>query len=285
MKFGIIGTGIVGTAIAVRLEESGFNCIGVNTRSDQSYKRFQKYLNKERLPLEDWISEADFVFITTQDGLIHSVAENLAQRGLYKPGQIWIHCSGSQSSQILKGDWKIPVKTLSVHPLQSFADIDEALRLIPGSHFSIEGEAIQEGMAIVQALCGIAHQIDPEKKTLYHAGAVFASNYLVTLANMAVQLFNQVGINENDALESLIPLMQGTLRNLGKVGLPQALTGPIARGDSEVVRAHLKQMPLKLEQAYKILGLSTLDVAQAKMEKNGKEYPKDALQKLNDLLD
>lgn len=284
MKFGVIGTGIVGTAIAVRLEEAGYNCVGINTRSDQSYERFRNYLNKERRPLEEWIFEADLIFITTQDGLIHSVAENLAHLGLFKPGQIWIHCSGSQSSQILKGEDQIPVKTLSVHPLQAFADIEEALRLLPGSHFSIEGEAIKEGMDIVQALGGIAHQIDPEKKTLYHAGAVFASNYLVTLANMAVQLFNQAGINENDALESLIPLMQGTLRNLGKVGLPQALTGPIARGDSEVVRSHLEQMPFKLAQAYRILGASTLELAQAKMEKNGKEYPKAALQKLNDLL-
>lgn len=283
-KFGIIGTGIVGTAIAVSLEKVGYQCLGVETRSDYSYERFSRYLQKERLPLEQWVPEADLVFITTQDGIIHLVAENLAQRKLYKPGQIWIHCSGSLRAQILKKNPALPIKTLSLHPLQSFADVDEALQLLPGSHFGLEGEAEEEGVQIVQALGGIAHRIDPEKKPLYHAGAVVASNYLVTLASMAVQLFGLAGIPQEDVLQSLLPLMQGTLRNLDKVGLPQALTGPIARGDSEVVRSHLESIPFELEQAYQILGLSTLELAQAKMKQNSKEYPKEALLKLNELL-
>lgn len=284
MKFGIIGTGIVGTAIALRLEEAGYHCLGVETRSDYSYERFREYLNKERRPLEEWVPEADLVFITTQDGMIRSAAERLAERQLYKPGQIWIHCSGSLSSQILKGYPVLPIKTLSMHPLQSFADVEEALRLLPGTHFGLEGEAEEEGVQIVQDLGGIAHRLDPEKKPLYHAGAVMVSNYLISLASMAVQLFDRAGINQDDALQSLLPLMQGTLRNLDKVGLPQALTGPIVRGDSEVVRSHLECMPQEIEQAYRIIGLSTLELAQAKMEQNGKKYPKDVVQKLNDLL-
>lgn len=284
MKFGIIGTGIVGTAIAVCLEQAGYQCLGVHTRSDRSYERFRTHLNKERLPLVEWVQEADLIFITTQDGIIRSVAESLVQRKLYKIGQIWIHCSGSQSSQILKVGANVPVRALSVHPLQAFADIEEALRLLPGTHFGIEGEAEEEGIQIVQALGGIPHRIDPEKKPLYHAGAVMASNYLVTLASMAVQLFDMAGIKQEAALESLLPLMQGTLRNLDIFGLPQALTGPIARGDSEVVRSHLENMPLKIGQVYQMLGLSTLDIAQARMEQSGKEYPEEALRRLKHLF-
>lgn len=284
MKFGIIGTGIVGTAIAVRLEKAGYQCLGAETRSNHSYERFQRYLNKERIPLEEWVPEADLIFITTQDGTIRSVAKNLAERELYKTGQIWIHCSGSQKAQILKENPVLPIKTLSIHPIQTFADVDEALKLLPGTHFGLEGEATEEGVQIVQDLGGIPHQLDPEKKPLYHAGSVMVSNYIVALTDMAVQLFDLAGIPKQAALQSLIPLMQGTLRNLDKVGLPQALTGPIARGDSEVVRSHLEWMPLELEQAYRVLGLSTLELAQAKMKLNGKEYPKEDLQKLNQIL-
>ena len=50
MKFGIIGAGIVGTALAVRLEEAGHECIGVHTRSRLSYERFQSYLKIQHLP-------------------------------------------------------------------------------------------------------------------------------------------------------------------------------------------------------------------------------------------
>lgn len=284
MKFGIIGAGIVGTALAVRLEEAGYQCLGVETRSTSSYERFCRYLNKKRIPLEEWVPEADLIFITTQDGMIRSAAENLAERKLYKTGQIWIHCSGSQKAQILKKSLVLPIKTLSMHPLQTFADVDQALKLLPGTHFGLEGEAVEEGVQIVQALGGIPHLLDPEKKPFYHAGSVMVSNYIVALAGMAVQLFNLAGIPKEAALQSLIPLMQGTLRNLDTVGLPQALTGPIARGDSEVVRSHLEDMPLKLKQAYQVLGLSTLELAQAKMELNGKKYPKEELQKLSHLL-
>lgn len=285
MKFGIIGTGTVGTAIAVRLVEAGYQCLGVETRSARSYARFRQYLNRDRMPIESWVPEADLIFITTQDGMIGSAAKNLADRKLYKNGQIWIHCSGSQKAQILKEDPALPVKTLSMHPIQTFADVGEALKLLPGSHFGLEGEAIEEGIQIVRDLGGIPHQLDPEGKPLYHAGSVMASNYIVALADMAVQLFNLAGIPKEAALESLIPLMQGTLRNLEKVGLPQALTGPIARGDSEVVRSHLECIPLELQQAYRALGRSTLELAQAKMKLNGKEYPKQDLQILNYLLD
>lgn len=284
MKFGIIGAGIVGTAIAVRLGEAGYECIGVETRSPSSYERFYRYVRKDKVPLEQWLPEADLVFITTQDGMIRSAAKDLAERELYRTGQIWIHCSGSQKAQILKDNPELPIKTLSMHPIQTFAAVDEALKLIPGTHFGLEGEAIEEGVKIVQDLGGIPHPLDPEKKPLYHAGSVMVSNYLVTLTSMAVQLFSLAGIPKDEALQSLIPLMQGTLRNLDKVGLPQALTGPIARGDSEVVRSHLEWLPAKLEQAYKALGLSTLEVAQAKMELNGKEYPEEDLQKLSGLL-
>ncbi|AHF05742.1 Rossmann-like and DUF2520 domain-containing protein [Desulfitobacterium metallireducens] len=284
MKFGIIGTGIVGTAIAVRLEEAGYQCLGVATRSAASYERFRQYLNKERIPLEEWVPEADLIFITTQDGMIQSVAKNLAERRLYRNGQIWIHCSGSQKAEILKDNSFLPIKTLSMHPIQTFADVGEAIKLLSGSHFGLEGEAIEEGAQIVQDLGGIPHKLDPEKKPLYHAGSVMVSNYIVALADMAVQLFDLAGIPKEAALQSLIPLMQGTLRNLDKVGLPQALTGPIARGDSEVVRSHLECMPLELEQSYRALGISTLELAQTKMKLNGKEYPKENLQKLYQLL-
>jgi predicted short-subunit dehydrogenase-like oxidoreductase (DUF2520 family) len=284
MKFGVIGAGIVGTAIAVRLEEAGHECIGVETRSEASYERFCRYISKKRIPLEEWVPEADLIFITTQDGMIRSAAKNLAERQLYKPSQIWIHCSGSQKAEILKENPALPIKTLSMHPIQTFAEIDEALRLLPGTHFGLEGEAVEEGERIVQDLGGISHPLDPEKKPLYHAGSVMVSNYLVTLADMAVQLFSLAGIPKEDALQSLIPLMQGTLRNLDKVGLPQALTGPIARGDSEVVRSHLECLPPELEQVYKALGLSTLGIAQVKLEMNGRKYPDDDWQKLYKLL-
>ncbi|TGE34095.1 DUF2520 domain-containing protein [Desulfosporosinus sp. Sb-LF] len=284
MKFGIIGTGIVGTALAVRLEEAGHECIGVHTRSRLSYERFCGYLRKEHLPLETLVPAADVLFITTQDGMIRSIAETLSANAPIKPGQVWIHCSGSLPSDILRIKENLPVHCLSLHPLQAFASVEKALDILSGTHFGIEGDVEELGEGIVKDLGGVAHHILASQKSLYHAGAVVASNYLVVLASLAVELFAEAGILSEDALASLLPLMRGTLFNLEQVGLPQALTGPIARGDAQVVQGHLAHMPRKLVEIYQALGLKALELGEGKKALQGLTYPSEELSLLKSLL-
>lgn len=284
MKFGIIGAGIVGTALAVRLEEVGHECIGVHTRSRQSYERFRGYLKIDHLPLEELVSAADILFITTQDGAIRMVAEKLSTDILVKPGQVWIHCSGSLPSEVLRVKESLKVRCLSLHPLQAFASVEKALTILKGTHFGIEGDDEELGEKIVKDLGGIPHHILAEEKTLYHAGAVVASNYLVVLAALAVELFAEAGIQGEEALASLLPLMRGTLYNLEQVGLPQALTGPIARGDVQVVQGHLDHLPIKLVDIYQSLGSKALELGENKKELQGLSYPQEELSQLKLLL-
>ncbi|HEY8875657.1 MAG TPA: DUF2520 domain-containing protein [Desulfosporosinus sp.] len=284
MKFGIIGAGIVGTALAVRLEEAGHECIGVHTRSRLSYERFQSYLKIQHLPLTELVPAADILFITTQDGMIRTVAESLSTKALLKPGQVWIHCSGSLPSDILRVKDSLPIHCLSLHPLQAFASVEEALILLAGTHFGIEGDGEELGDEIVKDLGGIPHHILAAKKTLYHAGAVVASNYLVVLASLAVELFAEAGIQAEEALYSLLPLMRGTLYNLEQAGIPQALTGPIARGDAQVVQGHLDHMPSNLVSIYQDLGLKALELGENKKAQQGFSYPQETLNLLKSLL-
>lgn len=284
MKFGIIGTGVVGTALAVRLEKAGYECVGVNTRTEESYQVFRKYLNKDHYSLESLVPKVDMLFITTQDGVIQQVAKELTSRGLIISGQLWIHCSGSLGSQVLRVAEDAPVKCLSIHPLQSFANVREAINLIEGTHFGIEGEADEIAERIVRDLGGIPHRLKTANKSSYHAGAVVASNYLVVLASLAVKLFAEAGIGSKEALQSLIPLMKGTLHNLEEVGIPQALTGPIVRGDSAVVRGHLQQLLPQQAALYRLLGKEALELGQAKWQQAGLVYPVEALKELEDLL-
>ena len=284
MKFGIIGAGIVGTALAVRLEEVGHECIGVHTRSDRSYQRFRSYLNKDHLSLEELVPAVESLFITTQDGVIPSIAETLCARALIKPGQAWIHCSGSLPSNILRVEESLPVNCLSLHPLQAFASVENALAIISGTHFGIEGDNEELGEGIVKDLGGIPHRILPDQKTLYHAGAVVASNYLVVLASLAVELFAEAGIQGEEALASLLPLMRGTLFNLEQVGLPQALTGPIARGDVQVVQGHLNHLSPRLVEIYQSLGSKALELGESKKALQGITYPLEEFELLKSLL-
>ncbi|GAB6172518.1 Rossmann-like and DUF2520 domain-containing protein [Paradesulfitobacterium aromaticivorans] len=284
MRFGIIGTGVVGTALAVRLEQVGYECVGATTRSESSYARFRKYLDRDFLSLEELVPQVDILFITTQDGMISTVAANLAKRGLFRPGQLWIHCSGSLRAQVLKTRPDLPLKYLSLHPLQAFANVDEALAILEGTHFGVEGEGEEEGEEIVRALGGIPHRLNSEYKALYHAGAVLASNYTVVLAALAERLFREAGIEPEEALESLLPLMKGTLHNLSKVKVPQALTGPIARGDTEVIKGHLAQLSPDIVPTYLDLGRHALELGREKLEMSGKEYLPGVWQELTEIF-
>ncbi|SPF54206.1 NAD binding domain of 6-phosphogluconate dehydrogenase family protein [Candidatus Desulfosporosinus infrequens] len=284
MKFGIIGAGIVGTALAVRLEEAGHECVGVHTRSRLSYERFRSYLMIDHLSLEELVPAADSLFITTQDSMIQTVAENLSTNVAIKPGQVWIHCSGSLASDVLHVKASLPIHCLSLHPLQAFASVEKALAILKGTHFGIEGDNQELGESIVKDLGGIPHPILAAQKSLYHAGAVVASNYLVVLASLAVELFTEAGIPEEEALASLLPLMRGTLYNLEQVGLPQALTGPIARGDAQVVQGHLDHMPANLVGIYQGLGLKALELGESKKAQQGLSYPPEELNLLKLLL-
>ena len=284
MKFGIIGAGIVGTALAVRLVEAGHECIGVHTRSLISYERFRSYLNIDHFPLDVLVPAADVLFITTQDGMIRTVAENLSTNILINPGQVWIHCSGSLPSDVLRVKENLPIHCLSLHPLQAFASVEQALAIILGTHFGIEGDKQELGERIVKDLGGIPHSVLAAQKSLYHAGAVVASNYLVVLASLAVELFSEAGIQAEEALASLLPLMRGTLYNLEQVGLPQALTGPIARGDAQVVQGHLDHMPPNLVEIYQGLGLKALELGEQKKAQQGLSYSVEGLDLLKRLL-
>nr|MDJ0974330.1 DUF2520 domain-containing protein [Planctomycetota bacterium] len=168
--------------------------------------------------------------------------------------------------------------------LQSFADVDTAVRMLPDTFFFLEGdeEAVDILRSTVIALGGRPITMGSQGKALYHAGAAAASNFLVTLIEYAVQLFFRAGVPRETALGALLPLIKGTVENLEAVGLPDALTGPIARGDVGTVKRHMKALesiPGDTVRLYRLLGWRTVDLALRK----GNLEAEDA-EKIRDLL-
>jgi predicted short-subunit dehydrogenase-like oxidoreductase (DUF2520 family) len=139
---------------------------------------------------------------------------------------------------------------------------------MPGSTFALEGDgALLECLRqMVAALRGRAVELRPQDKALYHAAAVLVSNYVVTLMDMATRLWQQFGADPDLAAQALLPLLQGTVDNLRRLGLPDALTGPIARGDLGTVRRHMVALEATapdLLPAYREMGLRTIPIAAA----------------------
>ncbi|MCX5780283.1 MAG: DUF2520 domain-containing protein [Firmicutes bacterium] len=269
-RIGIIGAGVVGTAMGVILNAKGYEITGVYDKNPESTHQLveQSGCTVYADP-QDVARTADILFITTGDTEIQGVAENLAAAQAFHSGQIVVHLSGALTSEILDRAKEYGALVLSVHPLQSFVNLAGAVANLPGSVFSIEGDsaAYAEAVALVEALGGEYFFIEREAKPLYHAGACVVSNYLVTLLDLGIKLLAATGIPAPVASRALLPLVHGTINNVEKAGIPQALTGPIARGDITTVSKHLDCMQAQvpeLVQLYAVLGSYTAPLAEAK---------------------
>lgn len=269
-KVGIIGLGVVGTAVGVVLNNKGYEITGVyDTKSESTQGLVGRIGCTSSASPQEVSRSADILFITTSDMAIKGVVDKLAESQGFHRGQVVIHMSGSQTSELLDGARAFGAFGLSIHPLQSFASVDQAVLNLPGSVFSIEGdlEGYATGQAIVAALGGEYFVIDRPAKVLYHAGACAVSNYLVTVVDLGIRLLEAAGIPRHKAIRALWPLIQGSINNIGEVGIPQALTGPIARGDVATVAHHLSGIKEKMPDdrlLYACLGLYTTAIAAAK---------------------
>jgi predicted short-subunit dehydrogenase-like oxidoreductase (DUF2520 family) len=245
-KIAIVGAGTVGTALAYLLKQKGYPLVGLASRTEESLKKAAALVGEVRFTTvpEEITALADIVFITTADSAIGEVCEKIAKKGGFHAKQIVAHTSGSLPSTILQSARTSGALIAACHPLQSFADAAAGVKLISASIFNVEGDAEAIGVLteLVQALGGKPLTIDTSDKPIYHAAAVVACNFFVTLVYLSYQLFEQIGIPQGDATQALLPLIKGTVNNIEQLGPIMALTGPIARGDVAVIKGHLEAM-------------------------------------------
>lgn len=268
---GFIGAGKVGTALASLLHARGVNVRAVAGRTMTSSHRMAVAARLEpgtATSRAATVAHSDIVFLTVPDDAIGPLCNEIARAKGWREGQGVVHCSGALPSSVLQPAADMGALVASFHPLQTFASTEAAVAHMPGSTFAIEGDAplVEQLDRLARVLDGVAIHLTPTQKTLYHAAAVIASNYTVTLAALAADLLVSQGIapDTNTALHYLIPLLRGTMDNLDALGLPDALTGPIARGDAGTVARHLaalNEIAPELAQVYRDLGKSTLPVA------------------------
>jgi predicted short-subunit dehydrogenase-like oxidoreductase (DUF2520 family) len=269
-SFAIVGCGKVGTALAICLTRSGYPSAGFASKSLSSARHVADMVHSDHFSDVSWdiTRHADVVFITTPDSAIKDTCKTISQNTGFADNAVVMHCSGALASSVLSSAKTCGAWIGSMHPLQSFASADYKTNPFQGISVSLEGEgpAVNIAKTIVTDLGGTVVTILTEAKTLYHASAVVASNYLVTLLDLAIRLIEEAGINRQDAFNLLRPLIDGTLSNIKKVGIQKALTGPIARGDIKTVEKHVEEIGFKrpeLLPLYKMLAFYTIDIAVA----------------------
>jgi predicted short-subunit dehydrogenase-like oxidoreductase (DUF2520 family) len=194
------------------------------------------------------------ILVATPDSAVREVAEELARIGAEElDGKIVLHTSGALAASALDAVRTFGAAAGSMHPLQSFSGV--GVPQLEGKVFAIEGDAAAVRMArqIARSLGGAPVKIEGTKKPLYHAGAVMAAGHVLAVVEAAARLLMSVGMNRREAVRALLPLTRQVLQNFERLGPRAAWTGPLARGDYEVIEAHkkaLRDAPREFSQAY-----------------------------------
>jgi predicted short-subunit dehydrogenase-like oxidoreductase (DUF2520 family) len=270
----IMGAGVVGTALAARLVRAGLPVTGLHGRQVEltDAARAISGVVGSTGDVPQIMSESDVVIISVRDDRVPEVAERLAREGRFRREQIVLHTSGANPARTILAAAVPHVRAVgTLHPLVSFADARVAVEGLQQVAFGIEGDEPARAMAkrIVRALGARAVILEAENLALYHAGAVMASNYVVALADTAQSLLIKAGVPADQALPVLIPLLTSVVQNLAQLGLPGALTGPVARGDVASVERHLGTLEARAPELlalYRLVGRDVLRLAREKAD-------------------
>jgi predicted short-subunit dehydrogenase-like oxidoreductase (DUF2520 family) len=206
------------------------------------------------------------ILLTVPDDVIASVGSKIANH--LTQGTVVAHCSGVLESAVLGDARSRGCAVASFHPLQTFPTVEAAVRDLPKAVIVIEGDtvAVEALRSLGKSIAKEVLVIPPGTKALYHAAAVLASNFTVTLLAAAERVAKAAGI---PSLDAFMPLIEATVANVRTLGPAQALTGPISRGDSGTVAKHLEALSSHQPHVvalYLELARLTVDLA----EKGGK---------------
>jgi predicted short-subunit dehydrogenase-like oxidoreductase (DUF2520 family) len=268
----IMGAGIVGTALAARLVRAGIPVIGLHGRQVEltDAARAISGVVGSTGEIPAILSESDIIIISVRDERTREVVDRLVNEKRLRPGQVLLHTSGANAAASVLSAARPHVRAVgTLHPLVSFADARVAVEHFSEVAFGIEGDEPAKAYAkrLVRAMGAHAVFLEAENLPLYHAGAVLASNYVVALADVAQRLFVAAGVPQDQALPALIPLLSSVVQNLAQVGLPGALTGPVARGDVSSVEQHLRTLEARAPdvlELYRLVGRDVLRLAREK---------------------
>jgi len=255
----IIGGGRLGRALGFRLRERGWRIHSVVTRSEATARRAVRAIGSgyAKAGLSRDVFLAPVILIAVPDSAIREIAAELADLGSGEPGKrVILHTSGALSADALAPARIGGVAVGSFHPLQTFSGI--GIPALEGRVFAIEGDAaaVRVARAMARVLGGQTLMLNSSAKSLYHAAATMSAGHILAELEAAIQLFVSIGVKRRDALKALLPLTRQVLDNLETVGPRAAWTGPLARGDYEVISAHeaaLRGLPEEYLAAYRAL--------------------------------
>ena len=275
----IVGAGAVGISLFSALPKHGYPIAGIVSRSPERLPVLIGNASQSRpLQPDDALpSSTRLVFLCVPDDAISATASRLAKNPAGWSNRTVTHTSGALTSDVLSPLANLGAQIMSFHPMQTFSKNEPT----PWHdiYVGIEGgeKAVHLGEQIARDLGAHPIRLNKADKPTYHAAASIASNMLVVLADMSCNLLESIGIDRQDAIGLLGPLIRQTAQN-ATVDMPEkALTGPAARGDLNTLRFHFETLathfPSYLD-LYHAMTVEAVDIA----EKSGRLTPNRAIQ-------
>ncbi|HXW92736.1 MAG TPA: Rossmann-like and DUF2520 domain-containing protein [Terriglobales bacterium] len=239
----IVGPGRLGSALAIELSRAGYRVSELVCRQGSpSGSRVRKLARRLHARLsfpQTACLDAEVIWFCVPDREISSAARTLATRGPWR-GKTAFHASGALTSAELGALKRKGARVASVHPLMSF--VRGAVPPLKGVPFALEGDrgALRVGARIVHDFGGNAFSIPAKNKAAYHAWGAFASPLAIALLATAEQVANAAGLSPLEARRKMLPILEQTLENYRRWGAAGSLSGPLVRGDAEIIAKHLE---------------------------------------------
>ena len=234
----IMGGGRVGQTLGRLLtQNTGYQVQAVLTRQASSAQAAVDFIGAGQAHTElQTMPSADLWMLAVPDGQIAPMAAALAELDGLPPG-LAFHCSGALCASELQALQDKGWQVASAHCLLSFAQPATALGQFAGTPCALEGDAqaLPALRTLFTQLGAACFELASTDKLLYHAGAVFATNFLPVLQDLAERLWQHANMPPELARQMRATLLTNAVNNIVQLGPQAALTGPAARGDSALV--------------------------------------------------
>ncbi len=243
-RIAIVGPGRLGSVLALELQRAEYRISAIVSGNSAASRRKGQALARRvhaRWSAPDTLFDADLVWFCVPDREIALVARRLGKLVEWK-GRIALHSSGALASDELRALRRRGAAVASVHPLMTF--VRGSMPSLRGVPVGLEGDpaALRVARRIVRDLGAETFSISKNRKLAYHAWGAFTSPLLIALLVTGEKVARAAGLSSAEARRKMMPIVRQTLANYAKLGPAEAFSGPIVRGDAQVVRQHLSEL-------------------------------------------
>ena len=259
----IIGPGRAGSALGRALHTAGYTIAAIGGRNPENVRNLAEELGARACQSPaTTLDLADLMIVAVPDDVILPLATDMVESLCSAAGHAAVHLSGAQDRSALRPlAHQGSVRTGVFHPLQTFRRGPEAVVNVAGTYFGIDADApLREQLTqMARDLQGHPFDLTGVDLALYHAAAVFAANYPVTLLAEAIALAADAGLDAETARRGLTALLAGAVNNLHDLAPADAITGPASRGDEGTIARHLEALKRDpaLQRLYQLLAERT----------------------------